>query len=106
MYAWLLKETLDVRFILLVIFGFFVLVGSIGAVHGYIKGPQIKDGTGKRRATPETPDPERAPEPEPETPRHNTVRFVDADEDGPAVFVDTETGEQLTDEEARSRLSL
>lgn len=102
MYEWLLNETLDVRFILLVIFGVCLLMGLIGMIHGYIKGNEIPAGTGRRRATPETPDPERTPE----QPRHNTVRFVDADDDGPGMYVDTETGEELTDDEVRSRLTL
>lgn len=85
MYEWLLEQTTDVRFILLVIFAFFLLCIAVGVVWGMIAGPEIPDGKGKRRATADTPDPERT-----EDGKRPRVRFVDEE-----TMIDEKTGEVL-----------
>ncbi len=99
MYEWLLRETLDFRFILLVLFGFGLLCILVGAVAGG-RAPQdfgpdpeptpIKDGQGRHRDDTRKPD----DKPRKYTPRKEgtrpRVRFVDED-----ILVDEKTGEVL-----------
>lgn len=100
MYEWLKSETTDVRFILLVIFAFFIILVVVSTIV-YSRRPQefgpdpeptpIKDGQGRHRDDKRKPDAQARPTeftPWTEKERYR-VRF----EDG--ALIDEKTGEVL-----------
>lgn len=101
MFEWLKQETTDARFIMMVIFAFFLILVVVSAIIHSLRpqeyGPDpeptpIKDGKGKHRDSTRKPD----AHPKPNEERYQ-VRFVDKDEDGNGFFIDEKSGEVLTD---------
>lgn len=98
MYEWLLSETTDVRFILLVIFVFFIVLVVVSTIV-YSRRPQefgpdpeptpIKDGEGRHRDDKRKPD----ARPRKHKPRQDGNRYRVRFEDD--VLIDEETGEVL-----------